>query len=154
MARHFVSKKEQKVVRDQLLSMGIDLGDRNVELDQRKDSRCYFVGGKPYIYVSDRYIPTIFLLNDIKPKGHVVVVDDGAVSHVINGANVFCKGITQFSDNIKKGDTVFVTDLRGNFIAVGVAAVSTEDFSKSNLGEAVLTIHYPGDKIIKEFYVI
>lgn len=62
--------------------------------------------------------------------------------------------IQSLERDIKKGDTVFVTDLRGNFIAVGLAAVSSEDFSKSNLGEAVLTIHYPGDKIIKEFYAI
>ncbi len=152
MTRHFVSKKEQKEVRDRLLSMGLDLGNRGVELDQRKDSKCYFVNGKPYLYVSAKTVPTLFLLNDIKPSTSVVVVDDGAIQHVANGANVFCKGITQFSSGIKKGDLVFISDLHGNFIAVGEATLSSEEFSKSNPGEAVRTIHYPGDKIMKEFY--
>jgi len=152
MARHFVSKKEQKKVKDELRSMGIDLGDKEIELDQRKDSRCYFVDGKPYLYVSDKTIPTLFLLNDIKPKTNVVVVDDGAIPHVVNGANVFNKGIIQFGDGVKAGDLVFISDQRGNFVAVGEASISSQEFSKSNPGVAIRTIHYPGDRIMKEFY--
>lgn len=152
MARHFVSKKEVKSLQESLNELGLELGNRSVEIDERKGEKCYFINGKPCVYISDRVIPTLFLLNDIKPARRYVTVDDGAVPHVINGANVFAQGITDIDPEIQEGVMVFIRNTGLQYIAVGISSRSAADIMKDQKGEAIILLHFPGDKIMKTFY--
>lgn len=151
MARHFVSKKDAKALRESLNILGIAFPDVPVEVDERKGEKCYFVNGKPYVYVSDRVIPTLFLLNDIQPDLMYVTVDDGAVPHIINGANVFAQGITQMDPEIKENSMVFIRNNRKQYVGVGISRKSAGEIMEEKKGEAIILIHYPGDKIMKTF---
>ncbi len=151
MARHFVSKKDVKGLKESLNSLGISLPEVSVEVDERKGEKCYFVNGKPYVYVSDRVIPTLFLLNEIQPDMMCVTVDDGAVPHIINGANVFAQGITQMDPNIKENSVVFIRNGKNQYVGVGISKKSTSEIMENKKGEAIVLIHYPGDKIMKTF---
>ncbi len=151
MARHFVSKKDVKALRESLTSLGISLPDVGVEIDERKGEKCFFVNGRPYVYVYDRTIPTLFLLNDIQPDSMYVTVDDGAVPHIINGANVFAQGITQMDPEIKENSMVFIRNSKKQYVGVGISKKSAGDIMANKKGEAIILIHFPGDKIMKTF---
>lgn len=152
MARHFVSKKDVKALKESLSNLGITLPDSNIEVDERKGEKCFFVGGKPYVYVSDRTIPTLFLLNEVKPDKMNVTVDDGAVPHIINGANVFAQGITDMDSGIVADSMVFIRNNRDQYIGVGISRKSAEEILANRKGEAITLIHFPGDRIMKTFF--
>ena len=152
MPRHFVSKKDVKALRYSLKNLGITFPDQAVEVDERKDEKCYFVGGKPYVYVSASMIPTLFLLNDLKPENGSVTVDDGAVPHIINGANVFAQGITELDPKIEENSMVFIRNNKKQYIAVGISKKSAAEIMAEKKGEAITLLHFPGDKIMKTFY--
>ena len=151
MARHFVSKKDIKALRESLGELGISLPDVPVEVDERKGEKCFFVNGKPYVYVSDRMIPTLFMLNELQPDHKCVTVDDGAVPHIINGANVFAQGITEMDPDITENSMVFIRNSKKQYIGVGLSKKSTPEIMGDKKGEAIILIHYPGDKIMKVF---
>lgn len=151
MARHFVSKKDVKALRESLNALGISLPDVSVEIDERKGEKCYFVNGKPYVYVSDRVIPTLFLLNEIQPELMCVTVDDGAIPHIINGANVFAQGIIQMDPEITENSMVFIRNSRKQYVGVGLSKKSASEIMENKKGEAITLIHFPGDKIMKAF---
>ncbi len=151
MARHFVSKKDVKALRESLNALGISLPDVSVEIDERKGEKCYFVNGKPYVYVSDRVIPTLFLLNEIQPELMYVTVDDGAIPHIINGANVFAQGIIQMDPEITENSMVFIRNSRKQYVGVGLSKKSASEIMENKKGEAITLIHFPGDKIMKAF---
>lgn len=151
MARHFVSKKDVKALRESLNSLGISLPDVSVEVDERKGEKCYYVNGRPYVYVSEKVIPTLFLLNELHPEMMCVTVDDGAVPHIINGANVFAQGITRMDPNIKENSVVFIRNNKNQYVGVGVSKKSAGEIMEDKKGEAIILIHYPGDKIMKTF---
>ncbi len=152
MARHFVSKKDVKVLRESLSKLGITLETTSVEVDERKGEKCYFVNGKPYVYVGEKIIPTLFLLNDTMPDKMYVTVDDGAVPHIINGANVFAQGITEVDPNVEENSMVFIRNSKKQYIAAGISERSASDIMGNKKGEAIVLIHFPGDKIMKTFY--
>lgn len=152
MARHFVSKKDVKMLKESLNKLGLDFESNSVEVDERKGEKCYFVNGKPYAYVSGGIIPTLFLLNDIGTERKYVTVDDGAVPHVINGANVFAQGITDMDPDIQENQMVFIRNTKMQYIAVGIAKKSTSEIMANKKGEAITLVHFPGDKIMKTFY--
>lgn len=152
LGRHFVSRKEARDVHDTLMGMGIDLPPDGIEIDQRKGEKCYFGSGKPYLYVGESTVPTLFLINDFHPSRGNVTVDDGAVPHIINGSNVFAQGITEMDPAIKKGDMVYIRNRSNQYIAVGVADRDASDIMENKKGQVITLMHFPGDKILKKFY--
>lgn len=151
MARHFVSKKDLKALKESLSKLSLVLPDQPVEIDERKGEKCYFVSGRPYVYVSEKIVPTLFLLNDVKPDHMYVTVDDGAVPHIINGANVFAQGILEMDPEIAEGSMVFIRNNKNQYIGVGISKKPAGEIMANRKGEAILLVHFPGDKIMKAF---
>ncbi len=152
LVRHFVSKKEGKLVREMVSKYGIAIPADGIEVDERRDEKCYFINGKPAVYVGETVIPTLFLINEAHPSRNNVTVDDGAVPHIVNGSDVFAQGITSIDPGIGQGDLVFVRNLKGQYIAVGTAKRSSSDIAADKKGQAITLLHYPGDSIMKKFY--
>ena len=123
-----------------------------------------------FILVEKR--PTFIILKDKDSKGEVViphlkllvdtdkivlpkvVVDRGAVSFVMNGANIMRPGVTYFDNNIQNGTIVGVYP--ENFdkpIVVGKSLINSEDFAKITKGAIVKNLHYLNDifwKLVKK----
>ncbi len=152
MVRHFVSKKEGRLVREMVLKYGIDIPADGIEVDERKGEKCYFINGKPALYMGETVIPTLFLINEFHPARNNVTVDDGAVPHIVNGSDVFAQGITSIDQGISQGDLVFIRNLKGSYIAVGTAKRSSSEIISDRRGPAIALLHYPGDTIMKKFY--
>ncbi|MCL4420012.1 DUF1947 domain-containing protein [Patescibacteria group bacterium] len=150
MARHYISRKEYKnLVRlCERISIDASSWDR-VEIDEHRDEKLYYVNSKPYLYTrGDTVIPTLFLLNDIKPENFSITVDDGAVPHVMNGASVFAQVRFRIDMKIHKDSIVFIRDLKNRYIAVGVAERSAQEVINDRKGSMARIIHHPGDKLL------
>lgn len=89
-------------------------------------------------------LPTLKSINMIKLP--TVVVDMGAVPHVVNGADVMGPGVVSADPKIREGDIVVITDERhGKAIAVGMALVGG-DRIKAPSGRVVKNLHHVGDR--------
>ncbi|MFX0205962.1 MAG: PUA domain-containing protein [Candidatus Hodarchaeota archaeon] len=102
--------------------------------------------GKVLAFEWDRHlIPTIHILrqnSDLLPS---VWVDKGALTHLINGANVFGPGIVRM-DKFQANDVVVVKDIsRETILCVGIACVASEAAQKK--GKSVTNIHWVGDNL-------
>jgi PUA domain protein len=93
------------------------------------------------------YIPTLVLIKlkvkDLLPK---VVVDEGAVKHIMNGADVMIPGIVEFEE-FHKDELVSVWEPKKETpIAVGKALIDSKIMKELRKGKAIKNIHYVGDK--------
>jgi PUA-domain protein len=88
-------------------------------------------------------------LINVLPK---VVVDMGAVAHVVNGAQIMRPGIRQVKGPFAKGDLVVIVDEKFNkAIALGLAEMDSESMKVLSKGRAILNLHYVGDELWKAF---
>lgn len=155
MPKHYISRKELKNLRERVETLGLDPSAlEGVEIEEIKDERCYFVNKKPFIYEKgkDTIIPMLFFLNEIKPERKHVSVDDGAVPHIMNGANVFAQGITGIDPEVQENDMVFIRNRDSVYIGVGISERSASGIMEDKKGEVIRLIHYPNDRIFKTFY--
>lgn len=74
----------------------------------------------------------------------IVVVDKGAVEHVVKGADVMIPGIVKHS-SFNEGDPVAIVSEEYIAIAVGVALHSSEKI-KEGKGKIIKNLHRPNDK--------
>ncbi len=56
-----------------------------------------------------------------------IAVKDSAVNAVSNGANLGTSGISKFQDKIKRGETIAITTLKGELVALAEAEMTSEE---------------------------
>lgn len=121
----------------------------------------YIVDKAPALYKADVQglgeviIPTLYLLYK-SPMGQGVaqlyprlVVDAGAVKHILNGADVMRPGIKRMEGDFDKGQPVLVEDDKGRIIAIGISLYSRKELEAMEKGKAVYNAHYLGDRLWK-----
>ena len=153
MKRHMLRKKEAKRIAKSLIeTTGVEIKGsmERVEIDGRV---VILVNGEPLILEHDgRYYLTVYGLLKFKPSKGKVVVDEGAMPHIINGADVMKPGIVEADENIKAGDFVYVVvEKKETPLAVGIALVDGSEMVGGK-GKAVKNIHHLKDKIWKTFF--
>ncbi|MGC8608745.1 MAG: DUF1947 domain-containing protein [Thermoplasmata archaeon] len=150
-SKHYVSKKEMREVMNALSEIGLHINAEAIEISDNKKYKCYYLDGKPIIFMNGKIIPSIYLINAVRPDKNIVKIDAGAESHIINGSNLFAQGIMEMDQNIKENEMVFIQSEKGYFIAVGIAVRSAADIMADKKGLAIKTIHYPNDEFMKTF---
>jgi len=84
--------------------------------------------------------------NEILQDFPHVEVNQGAVPHICNGADVMRPGIVGWRA-FKRDDIIGIRESNyKKFIAVGMALVDQSDMEKMKKGAAVKNFHYVGDK--------
>ncbi|RLG21540.1 RNA-binding protein [Methanosarcinales archaeon] len=99
------------------------------------------------LYLKDEIVPTLnfALKNDISKGG--VVVDRGAVPHIVRGADVMGPGVVYSDESIREGDTVFVKEEEhGKYLCMGKALVDGGEMV-GRRGKVVKNVHYVGDSL-------
>ncbi|OYT48946.1 MAG: RNA-binding protein [Desulfurococcales archaeon ex4484_42] len=107
--------------------------------------------GEPIAFFkNEELIPTLYIVKKVgKSALPRVVVDEGAVKHLLNGADVMVPGIT-YVDSFNIGDIVSVWEPKEvTPIIIGKALMSANDIKSSSRGKAIKNLHYAGDKIWK-----
>jgi len=108
----------------------------------------YFVDNSPLILRK-----TIGLLPSLKFEKCVnllprVVVDMGAVAHVVNGADIMRPGIRDVPSNFAKGDLLVIVDEKySKPLALGLAEVELTEMKSMSKGKVVKNVHFVGDEL-------
>ncbi len=147
MARHALSKKDLRIFQQKLKMnnlWGEFLDNAQIEVEEHKGRKCFSIGGTLIAMEDSEFLPSLELLNALKPVSHFMTVDNGAVSHIMNGAKLFGKGVVEVGDGINEGSMVFVKDITGKYIAVGRSLKNGEDLKLSREGPAADIILIPG----------
>ena len=123
------------------LREGIIVEDERVKL--------LLLDGEPIAFFkNDELYPTLYVVKKVgKNALPRVVVDEGAVKHLLNGADVMVPGIT-YVDNFSEGEVVSVWEPKEvTPIVIGKALMNSNTIKSSSKGKAVKNLHYAGDRI-------
>ncbi|KQC15257.1 MAG: RNA-binding protein [Methanothrix sp.] len=103
--------------------------------------------GRPvFMMVEDRPFFTVRGALEFAPKKKMVIVDSGAVSFIVNGADVMAPGIVEADPGIAPGDPVVIVEERHRKpLAIGVALLPGPEMRGS--GKAVKSVHHVGDDL-------
>ena len=155
--RHVLSKSEAREValaieRALRSKKSFDVKARWEVVKISKNEVVYLLDGRPLaVEVSGKLIPSIRALMDGVAELPRVVVDSGAVKHVVNGADVMAPGMVRVEGDFAKGDLVVVVDEKhGKPLCVGVALVDRSELASMSRGKVVENLHYVGDKLWKK----
>jgi PUA domain protein len=109
----------------------------------------YLIDRKPLLMQRDGFVfPTLKGLLDHPFPERRVVVDAGAVSFVINGADVMRPGIVSLADDIVAGRPVHIAEVRHmKPLALGIALFDSGEMREKTQGKVIKTFHYVGDDL-------
>ncbi|MFX0015202.1 MAG: PUA domain-containing protein [Promethearchaeota archaeon] len=95
----------------------------------------------------NQYLPTIQLIREHPYIGFPVVkVDQGAVHHILNGADIFAQGIASIDREFNAGSIIMVSNPQNAIIALGKSLNSSVELPTLK-GRVILNVHYLGDSI-------
>lgn len=156
-SRYSLSKSDRRKLIYQLrasLAQAADIIDKATSLEVARvrdiDIELIIVNGIPALVRDGNTVyPTLLAPYRLGLNLVTVIVDMGAVPHILNGADVMVPGIVEFGE-FKLGDIVYVADIeKRRVFAVGRAVISSEELRRVRKGKAIRTLHYAGDKIWK-----
>ena len=100
-----------------------------------------------FFLFENHYLPSIqFIRENPLIDLPIVKVDEGAVKHILNGADIFAQGITSVSRSFDVGSIVLVNNPQEAILAIGKSLKSSDELLKLK-GKVISNIHYLGDSI-------
>ncbi|GAB6943864.1 DUF1947 domain-containing protein [Vulcanisaeta sp. JCM 14467] len=159
--RYFLSNKDIKELSNAVGELGpIFRSAKKVEVyELNETTTVYLIDDKPLVAKlmvkidssqREYVVPllTYFYLNPpYMPNYPSVTVDDGAVPHIVNGADVMRPGIKDISGNFGVGDVLLIKDLKGRYIAIGASLMAADEMRSASKGKVIKVIHHLGDKL-------
>ncbi|MEM1573750.1 MAG: DUF1947 domain-containing protein [Candidatus Methanomethylicaceae archaeon] len=152
--RHPLSSKEQKellsILKEKFPNIYEKLEKKKmIELIETKDGvKIYLQEGKAIAFlINEEIIPPLreeFLEN--LPK---VIVDMGAIPHIVNGADVMAPGIRNINDVNLEEIVVVIDEKHGKPIAIGKMIMNSKEILEKRKGKAIKNLHYVGDYLWK-----
>ena len=112
----------------------------------------YFVDGTPLIIRTKMgLLPSLKFDRVVSSLPHIVV-DMGAVAHIVNGADIMRPGVKGIPNDFGKGALVVIVDERhGKPIALGLTEVDSAEMRVISKGKVIRNVHYVGDDLWKSF---
>jgi PUA domain protein len=146
-----LSNKDKKKLSEQLLNLyKIDIKPliKKQQVFFHDELNIFTVNKKPIAFINENTIyPTLLLLLDTEFEIPYVVVDLGAVKHILNGADIFRPGITEIDRGVKKDKAVIIVSEDEKLLAIGKALYDYEEMLSMEKGKVIKNLHYFGDKI-------
>jgi PUA domain protein len=126
-----------------------------VELETANGDEVVFVDGEPLVFRrKGELIPVLVNTSTLNGLPRVVV-DMGAVPHVVAGADVMAPGIRKVQGEFVANQLLGVTDEKhGKYLAIGKALIDSETMAGTKRGKVIENLHYVGDavwEVVKEF---
>jgi len=147
-----IKRKEAKKIVEAAAAFHVQVAEAELELAEIMQL------GEDKLLLLDRN-PALLMLRsgEIVPHARAVGVlvrcptirvDERAVPHILNGADVMVPGIVAH-DEFKAGEAVAVLTQSGRTIGTGVALMGLEELASSGKGRAIHVVHTAGDEIWK-----
>ena len=119
-----------------------------VEIETVKDSEIVFVDGVPIAFRRNSELAPVLTNNSALDSMPKVVVDMGAVPHVVGGADIMAPGIRKINGEFAEGQFLVVVDEKhGKYLAVGKALLESRQMASTKKGKVIENFHYVGDLI-------
>lgn len=138
-----------KVIQELETTFGIELNIKEMDCAESNEQLVYIIDGVVVAMELEReHFLTLKGILRFHPRKRHVVVDEGAVRFLYNGADVMCPGIVDADPDIRKWDMVWVKEIsHGQPLVVGMALTTGEEMVESTKGKAVKTMHYLNDPL-------
>lgn len=158
MQLRLLNKREKQEIVARLNSefpnLKFDLSPKTAvrEVKNEKITLYLLEGLAVFAKVDDMLLPVLVepLNKSVLDRMPSVIVDMGAVPHIVNGADVMRPGIVTLGGKFNEGELVVVRDERHKkSIAIGKALESSENMMRAERGRVVTNLHCVGDKIWK-----
>jgi PUA-domain protein len=101
-----------------------------------------------FFYYEEELIPSLRFLRSNPSLLRQVIVDMGAVKHILQGSDIMRPGVVKIDSQIHANEIVIILDEKYfTPIVVGRALFSGKDMESSSTGKIIKNIHYIGDDI-------
>ena len=154
--RHLKDKEVKQLIKDfihryptaeQFLRKDSDFEELLVD-----DDAILFVNQRPLILRTQTGLLPSLKFEEVINSMPKVVVDMGAVPHVVNGAQIMRPGIREVKRDFGKGELLVVVDEKfGKAIALGTADLDSIGVRSASKGKVISNIHYVGDRFWNSF---
>ena len=153
--RHPLSSKEQKELLEKVRQQYPCIYDKmdrkkTIEvIETAKEETIYLQEGRPLLFSGGgRVVPCLRASQEGLEALPKVVVDMGAVPHIVNGADVMSPGIRGLAGEASVGGVVVVVEERyGKPLAIGTLLMDPKDIWDKKKGKAVKNLHHVGDEL-------
>jgi len=155
MRVNYLSKKETSMLVERIRSLywgEVLKGKVRNAMEIREDEiKLYRIGEFIVGEIDEKLYPVIHERNlEALDRLPAMIVDMGAVPHIVNGADVMRPGIKDFRGEFNEGDFVVVRDERNlRPLAVAIALVGLEECRAMKRGKVAKNIHHVNDRIWK-----
>ncbi|MBU0979572.1 MAG: DUF1947 domain-containing protein [Nanoarchaeota archaeon] len=147
--RKQLSKSEIKEIMDELPKLG---KKDKVEIDKELFEILILNDEQAFFRHEEHWVPLLKYEQDKKLLKEVVV-DEGAVKFVANGADIMRPGIETAQEGIKKGELVRIVDVRNKVgLAIGITLFNRTELMAMASGKVITSVHHVGDKLWKHVY--
>jgi len=147
MQRHVISSKDAKIfVKKIKEKYGIDLSNSKLEIGKEKKEIWYYIDGILAFFNEDP-IPTLCGILKLKINLPYVIVDEGAVRALSNGADLFVPGIVEYNCSCKENDLILAKTKTNLPVAVLKVLMSKEKAISEKRGKFAENLHHVGDKL-------
>lgn len=149
-----IRRKEAKKILEDAKQRGITFSFEKFDLAEvveLEEEKLLLIDMNPtlIIFYNGKIIPHILSLGKTT-KCPAVMVDENAVSPILNGADVMMPGIVKFN-SFKKDDAVAVFSKELTLIAVGVALVNSSEIVTGGKGKVIQNLHRKEDRFCLNF---
>ncbi|TXT59966.1 MAG: PUA domain containing protein [Promethearchaeota archaeon] len=156
--RHFIRKDEKEDLKKKLSEkFSAEVVEQIIPKESKveiiindEEDTLYAVNNKLKLWESKKHgiIPVLTLLLDNRIGLKNIIVDEGAIRFVTNGADIMRPGITKIDPDIKKGDIIRVADEdHDRTLAIGKAMYDAFEMEKKDSGKVVENVHTIKDDI-------
>ncbi len=119
-----------------------------VELENVKDADIIIVDGQPVAFKRDGQIVPVLVNTSVLDNMPRIIVDMGAVPHVVGGADIMAPGIRRVQGEFGENQLVVIADEKhGKFLAVGSSILASGTLAATKKGKVVVNLHYVGDPV-------
>jgi len=155
MRINYLSKRETSMLVKKIRSLywgEVLKGKVRNAMEIREDEiKLYRIGELVVGEIDEKLYPVIHERNlEALDRLPSMIVDMGAVPHIVNGADVMRPGVKDFRGEFNEGDFVVVRDERNlRPLAVAIALVGLEECRAMKRGKVAKNIHHVNDRIWK-----
>ncbi|MEM4536023.1 MAG: PUA domain-containing protein [Nitrososphaerota archaeon] len=157
MKASYLSKKETSKLLEKLEELSwfkpfLDKKVKNVFRIEAEDATFYKIQKILLVEKSGLIFPTLIeqYSGDVLHSMPYIVVDMGAVSHIVNGADIMRPGVREVFGVFNEDDILVVKDEKNKKpIAIARCLVNHEGFKSMSRGKVAENIHHIDDKVWK-----
>ncbi len=126
---------------------------RTVEIDE---TRSLLIGDEfKAVKIGNEEVVPFLKMEDYLGQLSAIIIDQGAIRFICNGANVMRPGIIRWEGEFQTGEIIAVKEAGHNkLIAVGVALVNSQELAALSKGIVVKNLHYVGDPFWEAYKTI